>query len=66
MLGVCCTHDECSFQYAALQGCMEQHRDYYKDFMLEPDFEDKGAGSEDAAPKEEGSTEEGSCCAGCS
>ena len=55
--------EECADATLALQGCMEAHRDYYKDFMLDPDFnepnkaEESGAdaaAAPDAAPEAQG------------
>ena len=44
--------EECRDATLALQGCMEAHRDYYKDFMLEPDFDGKAEPSPDEAAVE--------------
>lgn len=38
--------EECRDATLGLQACMESHRDYYKDFMLEPDFDDKNGAAE--------------------
>jgi hypothetical protein len=48
--------EECRDETVALQRCMEQHQDYYKDFMLDPDAEGSGEG---AQGKPEGSQEAG-------
>lgn len=41
--------EECREETLALQRCMEEHRDYYRDFILEADQESQALASEPEA-----------------